>query len=248
MLTGYFDESGHESNEHVFIAGFIGNEEQWKDAANKWRIGLGKRPGLHMRKLRWSNLSTQRLLERLGPIPKECSLIPAMGGVCVSDYEDLTTGTPWEKLDKGYFACLYPLVIRILQWLPENERIELILDKQEHYQPIAEKIFEAATKFPEFIGSDGLPKLAKWSYVPSGSTMLTQLGDYYAYALAHNQKDPKSKKSKWCSPLLCENTEPVGAIFSRKQVRNIITRVHESMNADWPNHPTIPLRGWRKGV
>ena len=99
MLTGYFDESGHQSKDHVIIAGFVGNESQWTSVAEAWNKGLGRRKTLHMSKLRgWSKPHTGRLLERLGTIPKQFSLQPAMGGVRVSDYEDLIDGTPWEKL------------------------------------------------------------------------------------------------------------------------------------------------------
>lgn len=245
MLTGYFDESGHESKDHVIIAGFVGNESQWKAVADAWKEGLGARRGLHMSELRWSKPYTRTLLERLGPIPKQFSLEPAIGGVRVSDYEDLIDGSPWGKLGKGYFASLYPLIVRLMHWLPEGERIELVLDRQEHYQPVAEIIFRALAKLPIFIGKDGLPKLAKWSYVPRGSTLLTELSDYYAFALAHYHKDPNSKKSQWCAPILRGNMEPIGAIWNREQIRTNIKFVHEQMDAKWPNHHKIPLRGWK---
>jgi hypothetical protein len=30
MLTAYLDESGHESAENMFIAGHVGDDEQWR--------------------------------------------------------------------------------------------------------------------------------------------------------------------------------------------------------------------------
>lgn len=248
MLTGYFDESGHESKSHVIIAGFVGNKEQWDKFGKLWREGLGKRSGLHMGDLRWSKAQTEGLLKRLGPIPAKCSLEAVMGGVRVSDYEDLIDGSPWEKLAKGYFLALYPLVIQLLRWVPMNERIELIFDKQEQYEPIAHFIFNVAAKLPEFVGIDGRPKLAKWSYIPRNDTMLTQPADYYAFALAHYLKGKDEKKIKWCMPILESNPEPIGNIYTRDQIRKNIKTIHDQMDKSWPNQSPIPLRGWRESI
>ncbi len=65
MLTAYLDESGHDSKDWMCLAGFLGNENQWKDCSEKWRIGLGpNRKSLHMRTLRWNNESTSGLSVR----------------------------------------------------------------------------------------------------------------------------------------------------------------------------------------
>ena len=129
-----------------------------------------------------------------------------------------------------------------MRWLPDNERIELVLDRQEHYQPIAEIIFDALIKQPAFIGKDGRPKLAKWSYVPRGSTPLTEISDYYAFALAHHYKDEKSQKSQLCAPILRDNMNPIGAMWSRQQIRDNVEYVHKQMNIKYPGHHKISLR------
>src|SRR5690349_4944011 len=79
MLTAYLDESGHESKNWMFLAGFLGNEEQWRDFVPKWQAGLGpQRKCLHMTELRWNRERTQTLLRKLGPIPEQCKLEPMM--------------------------------------------------------------------------------------------------------------------------------------------------------------------------
>ena len=86
MLTAYLDESGQESKGFVFIAGFLGNEEQWNKCAADWKAALGNRHGLHMRKLRWTSPRTPGLLAKLRPVPRKSGLEPMIGGVKVSEF------------------------------------------------------------------------------------------------------------------------------------------------------------------
>jgi hypothetical protein len=51
MLYGYFDESGHEKQSWVTLAGFIGDYSQWRKFVPKWSAALGQRPFLHLSKL-----------------------------------------------------------------------------------------------------------------------------------------------------------------------------------------------------
>ncbi len=89
MMRAYIDESGHEGKGWTFLAGYLGNEDQWKEFVPKWREGLGpRRKSLHLTGLRWNGSHqhrTQNLLARLGPIPEECNLIPILGGVRYGD-------------------------------------------------------------------------------------------------------------------------------------------------------------------
>src|SRR6266481_3768000 len=111
MLTAYLDESGHETKDWMFVAGFLGKENQWKELVPSWKEALGpQRKNLHMSDLRWNKQATKDLLSRLGPIPYECKLQPVLAGVRMRDYEDLIEGTPAEKLLKGYLAAIIPLV------------------------------------------------------------------------------------------------------------------------------------------
>jgi hypothetical protein len=98
MMTAYVDESGHESANWMFIAGFLGSEDQWKDFVPKWKAALGpQRKSLHMNELRWNRECTKHLLARLGPVPQGSKLTPVFGGVKYGDYAELTAGTENEK-------------------------------------------------------------------------------------------------------------------------------------------------------
>ncbi len=138
MLTAYLDETGHETKDWMFVAGFLGDRQQWKRLVPLWTEALGQRKHLHMSDLRWNKRQTQQLLQRLGPIPDKCGLKPVVGGVRVKHYEDLLAGTPAQKLLKGYIVCIYPLVVNVLRAIPRNERLEIVFEQQSEYQPYTE--------------------------------------------------------------------------------------------------------------
>jgi hypothetical protein len=220
MLTAYLDESGHETKEWMFVAGFLGNDEQWKKLAPLWRAALGQRKALHMKGLRWNNTRTRELLARLGPIPDKCKLTPVMGGVRGRDYEDLLEGTPAQKLLKGYVTCIYPLVINVLRHIPSNERLEIVFEQQDEYQPFAEcalaAIVSLRNRRPDWF-------LTNWSFVPKDSTILTQPADYFVYALRQLYQDKNSKKTEWCRPILNSgDKQGIGAIMKRSEIRQSV--------------------------
>lgn len=220
------DESGHESKGWMFVAGYLGNEEQWKNFVPRWKAALGpQRRFLHMKELRWKRERTRRLLERLGPIPEACGLQGAMCGVRYQDYEDLITGKPGEKLIKGYIACLIPMVIQILRGIPRDERLELFLEEQWQYAPFADMALQLAIIPHQWTTtSDGKPKLARWGFVPKGSTLMTDPADYLAFALREVWTDGKSKKADWCRPILTSGSgEGYGVVLTRDKIRRIIT-------------------------
>jgi hypothetical protein len=231
MLTAYVDESGHETKDWMFVAGFLGNDDQWKKFAPLWEAALGQRKVLHMKGLRWNQTRTKELLARLGPIPDICELTPVLGGVRVKDYEDLLEGTPAQKLLKGYVTCVYPLVVNVLRHIPKNERLEIVFEQQIEYQPFTEcalaAIVSLRNEVPEwFLTVDGLPKLAKWSFVPKDSTIFTQPADYFVYALRQAYQDKKSKKTEWCSPILNSGKGTgIGAIMKRSEIRESMVRL-----------------------
>jgi len=239
MLTAYVDESGHETKDWMFVAGFMGNDDQWKQFVPMWREALGGRKALHMKGLRWSHDRTRRMLARLGAVPSKCGLTAVVSGVRVSDYEDLLRGTPAKKLLKGYVASIYPLVINILRSIPTYERLEIVFEQQEEYQPFAECALAAIVSLrnvkPDwFLTGTGLPKLAKWTFVPKDSTMLTQPADYFVYALRQLYQDRYSKKTEWCKPILDSgNGHGVGAIMTRRQIRQTIVELsYRAMQAE----------------
>src|SRR6185437_9069940 len=144
-----------------------------------------------------------------------------MGGARVSDYEDLVAGTISEKLMKGYIACLYPLVINTLRVIPPNERLELVFEEQKEYEPfVGLMLSDMVSPHPDkpdwMLTSDGLPKLVKWSFVPKGSTILTDPADYFSYALLQLWRDKTSKRTEWCRPILGDSTG-IGKIMRRNE-------------------------------
>ena len=226
MLRAYIDESGHESKDWMFLAGYFGAEDQWKVFAPKWQQALGpRRQSLHMRELRWNSESTKRLLARLGPIPDSCGLKGMIGGVRFQDYEDLVSGQREEKTMKGYIAVLIPMVLNTLRVIPPTERIELVFDQQDEYEPFANLALQwlATPDHPWRRTVDGKPKLAKWSFVPKGSTILTDPADYLAFALRAVRINEKSKKTQWCMPILrAGEGSGYGKVFTRAQIRKQI--------------------------
>lgn len=181
-----------------------------------------------MRRLRWNNPATETLLARLGPIPRASGLKAVAGGVNYSHYKDLVAGTFAEDDSAGYLWCLFPLVLKILAYLPPDERVELIFGAQLQYQDKATEILalinRTAIEDPMFWNcrtSSGASKLAKWSFVPCESTILLDPSDYYANAVAQYHLDQNSKKAKWSMPILdVPNGIPyIGGILTRDEVR-----------------------------
>ena len=231
MLTAYLDESGHETDGWMFVAGFLGNEQQWANLGRLWKDALGpQRQHLHLKELRFKKERDRQLLARLGPIPEQCGLIPVLGGVSFADYEDLVQGTPGEKLLKGYIACIYPLIINVLRTIPRNERVEIFFERQDEYKPHAEQVLSALSEIKHhktewFLTENGEQKLAKWSFISKDSTVLTEPADFFAYALLHLYQDGTSIRSKWCEPILKSgNGEGVGAVMTRDQIRAVISQ------------------------
>jgi hypothetical protein len=231
VLTAYLDESGQESNAYVFIAGFLGNDEQWNKCAEQWKAALGRRKGLHMNRLRWGQpRKVEKLLRRLGPIPHQCGLEPLLGGVRVSDYEDLVKGTIDEQLMAGYIAALYPLVIQMLKIVPSDERVEIVFESQDRYAPLVELMLSNFINVSDsqLRTSEGLPKLASWRFVPKSATVLTQPADFFAYGVTQIYRDAKSEKSRLCMPIFPagRHSKAVGKVMPRKQIRGIIELTH----------------------
>lgn len=236
MLYAYLDETGQETKDWVFIAGFLGTEEAWKRFVPAWRAGLRAKNSLHVAELRFKKTKDKDLLARLGPIPVDCGLEPVMGGVRVSDYEDLLEDDFMRKMSCGYIAALFPLVIQVLKWLPADERLEIIFEEQEVYGWLANFVLQHATRMPfDFMWtSSGIPKLAKWSFVPKGSTSLTEPADYFAYSLLQVYRDGNSRKAQWCMPILksADKAGAIGALLTRSQARQGISDASRMMREE----------------
>ena len=227
LKTAYVDESGHETKTHVMLAGFLGDDEQWHECARRWQLALAPRRALHMSELRWkskTNHRVRKLLERLGPIPYECGLMPVFSGVNVSDYADLISGTLVERASKGYILALYHMVPPILASLKGEERLKLVLEENTQYKPfggLTEIICSALAKVttsPIFRTPSGLSRLAGVEFIPKSSSVLTQPADYLAFALLQVCRDAKSQKPRWCLPILGDG-RGIGQLVSREQLR-----------------------------
>lgn len=226
MLTAYVDETGQEQKNWMFVAGFVGNDDQWRSTATAWKEAIAPRTTLHMNKLRFNKHSQKMMLERAAAVTKTSGLTPVMGGVRPSDYEDLIAGTYEEKLLNGYISCVFPMVINTLRGIPANERLEVVFERQDRYwwmTEIAMRVISEAREAPDMLLPDGTPKLANWRSVPKGSTPLTEPADYFCYALLQAWHDKNSLRAQWCKPILeAHNYSGLGAIMRRKKMREVV--------------------------
>jgi hypothetical protein len=180
-----------------------------------------------LQSLRWNNTSTGKLLARLGAVPAACGLKRIIGGIRISDYEDLIPGPRAKKTLSGYACALLSIgVTLMLGNIPDKEQYEIILEQQDRYALQAQFVFSALTDDPNprFRNKDGDLKIAKWSYVSSKSTILFDQADYLCYALAQKHKNPQSLKSRWCAPILESDTDTIGRIMTKEEIRDAISR------------------------
>ena len=218
MLTAYLDECGHEKPGIVTIAGFLGNKECWDEFTPKWVEGLGKRKSLHMHSLRWNHPRTERLLDRLGPIPFQCGLIPVTTAVNVADYYDIVAGHKLASLLKGYYVALMLTLIE-LDKAVSDDSIKVVLDGQDTYEPKVKYILKATENWRT---SAGERKILSVEYVARGVTHLTEPADYLCYALHQKFQYPGSLKARLTSPILENHTVAVGNVLTRRAARHTV--------------------------
>jgi hypothetical protein len=224
MIRAYLDESGHEQKQHVIVAGHAGTESAWRKFIPAWQQALGpQRKRLHMQELRWSKLYTRGLLAKLGEVPARCGLVRVIGGVKVSDYEDLVSGTEVEKMFKGYIPALFTAVNHLLIAAPDDDKVEIVIEHQHEYLPYVENAFAAirGLRDKRLYRSDGVHKLARWGFGYKEDTALFDQADYLAYAVLQDCRDPESTRAKWCSPIL-KGGKSCGEVLTRKQARDAL--------------------------
>jgi hypothetical protein len=229
VIRAYLDETGQHERDYVFIGGHIGYESQWHRFVPAWNSALGsQRKRLHLRDLRWSSDSTKKLLASLGPIPAGCGLKRLVGGVCVADYDDLIPGPKAQKAVTGYACAVLAIgVTLMISSIPESEQYELIFERQDRYSLQAHIALDTLANNPDplFRNKNGQSKIARWSFAPSGSTMLFDQADYLCYALAQKHKAPQSKRALWTAPILESHTDTIGRIMTREEIREAV--MHE---------------------
>jgi hypothetical protein len=231
MLTMYLDESLEQDEGHAVVAGFVGDDAAWDRCILQWGITLARfgRTSLHMKELRgWNDEKHRDLLRSLGLIPAQSGLALAYASVKFSDYADLVRGTLIEVISEGYLSSLFNVVAMTIAGLPEDERLEVVWEQQSVYSGVREAVFSHAARMPDWETSDGVPRLAKWSSMAK-STIL-EPSDYACYALLQRLRDPLSRKSALCAPILA-NPRQYGFCMTRDQIRSWLTEFREA-NSD----------------
>jgi hypothetical protein len=76
--------------------------------------------------------------------------------------------------------------------------------------------------------------LAKWSYVPKGSTCLTEPADYFAYAMGQYYKDKTSTRSLWTQPIIksVDAVQAIGHVMDKDEARTAISRLLKQMKLE----------------
>ena len=228
MLTAYIDESGQEQDDWMFIAGYMGDDAAWKKFPDLWAKAIGpQRQHLHMKELRFTKLSVQKMLARAALVPKKCGLIPIAAGVRLKDYADLLLDEEDALIHAAYMQCCRAVTIFAMRTLPENERLEIVFERQDQYGWLAEMEFHriASTRdHPQLLMADGkTSKLASWRFIEKKDTVLCEPADYLAYALLQHARDKKSMKSRWTLPIIASDPNSgAAALLRRENVRDVI--------------------------
>ena len=117
-----------------------------------------------------------------------------------------------------------PMVTQSLRGISSDERVEMVFEQQREYEAGVNLVMNCASipdqtwKFTR----DGKHKLAKWSFVPKGSTLMTDPADYLAYALRHHYTNEHSQRAKLTNKILtCGSGDAYGTIYTRERIRRI---------------------------
>jgi len=214
MYSVYLDESGHETGEHVVVAGYLGSEDQWLSFEEEWKHALGLSRNFHMAKLRWNRDSTRQRLAKLGPIPHRHGLVKVIGAVKVSDYADLLHNMSEAYAAQGYHLCLFPIIVEVLKAVPVNASISWVFEEQHDYEQQTRNVFR---NFP----SVERERLSNVTFVGKDSTVRTQPADFLSYAMLQKRRDPHSVRARWCEPIFSV-TSFLGMIVGHDLIRAIL--------------------------
>jgi hypothetical protein len=200
MITAYLDESEHsDSSKYTVVAGFRGKKEQWDEFIPLWRQGLGNRTHLHMNSLRWNHQNAERrikpLLDRLGPIPYQCGLVPIYSAVKAGDYADLVQGLPKLEDFGGYLLSMAHLFTLLLETISPTERIKIICEQQDEYEPPVNALFNIFQKQAKT--GRLLPQLAGIEFLPKDSSPLFEPSDYLSFSIGKESSELGGKKDLW---------------------------------------------------
>jgi hypothetical protein len=232
MITVYLDESEHsDASKYTVVAGFRGKKDQWESFAPAWTNGLGKRGHLHMNSLRWNDPKAESrvkpLLERLGPIPYKCGLVPVFAAVKTADYFDLIENDAHFRVFGGYLLSISHVFTLLIETVPAYERIKIVCEAQEQYEGQARGVFEG---FKQTSKQAGFAQFTSVEFVKKGSTCLTEPADYLAFAIGKTFSEPGSKKDLWCRPIQAEGREfpcRTGMWLNREVARETIRQIQK---------------------
>jgi hypothetical protein len=118
------------------------------------------------------------------------------------------------------------VAIFAMKSIPKNERVEIVLERQDRYGWFAELEFQKITEtaqLPELVIEDGkTSKLAGWRFINKEDTVLCEPADYLAYALLQHARDKQSLKSRWTYPIIAATPGGFAGVVQREQARTII--------------------------
>ncbi len=228
MLTAYLDETGQEQDDWMFIAGYMGTDEAWRKFPGLWAEAIGpQRKHLHMKELRFTKLSVQKMLAKAALVPKTCGLIPIAAGVRLKDYADLLFDEKDTLIHAAYMQCCRAVTIFAMRSLPVNERLEIVFERQDQYGWLAEMEFHkiaSTTDHPQLLMADGkTSKLASWRFIEKMDTVLCEPADCLAYALLQHARNKQSLKSRWTYPIVAADPKSgAAALLNRETVKGVI--------------------------
>jgi hypothetical protein len=203
VFTAYLDESGQEQPDWMFIAGYVGDDAAWGKFPAPWAKALGtQRTHLHMSSLRFSNPREQKMLARAALVPKQCGLTPILATARLKDYADMLTLEGDSLIHAAYIMCCKVAVLAALRVVPANERLEIVLERQDRYGLLAAQEIERlskSTEVPEVtLMEDRItPKLVDCRFIEKKDSVLCEPAGYLAYAFLQYARNKNSVKCRW---------------------------------------------------
>lgn len=228
VITVYLDETEHsDATKYTVVAGFRGDKENWKCLVPAWRNSLGKqRKSLHMKTLHWKKRDRVKgLLERLGPIPYQCGLVPVFGAIKFEDYKDLVQGDPLLSKFGGYIMSFLHVLTHLLDTVPATERIKVVCEIQTHYSALAAQMFDIFQKTARMDGDR--PELVSIEFTKK--CVLFEPADYLAFSLGKTASELGSMKDVLCRPIQADDQDwskhPAGKWLGKKVARETILMI-----------------------
>jgi hypothetical protein len=121
-------------------------------------------------------------------------------------------------------VALYPLVIGVLNWIPKNERLNIVFEQQSTFAERREEILRVISRQKQFIMPDGKSQLAAWSSEPKNTQL--EPADALAYTVLQEMRDHDSERYKVCSPMMGDGTF-VGKIFPKSFARAMFEFINQ---------------------